>query len=197
MAKLVKCKTCGEEIAKTAKLCPKCGAKQKKSNQVLSAIGVLLLVAMIFVVVFALVGGGDDQPTGQAPSGSQDAQQSAPSADSAAVTFSGNSFSAEYKGCSENAAVSGCFYLTLGISNTGDVESIYSLEDVYVDDEHCNTGTGLPVTALGGKNATGSFIVFTDKSLPDVGKVEFRLKVLDGNYNTVETSETITVYPNV
>lgn len=44
MAKLVKCKTCGEEIAKSAKICPKCGAKQKKSHPVLA---VLLLILMI------------------------------------------------------------------------------------------------------------------------------------------------------
>lgn len=30
MSKLVKCKTCGEEIAASAKICPKCGAKVKK-----------------------------------------------------------------------------------------------------------------------------------------------------------------------
>lgn len=28
MGKLVKCNTCGAEIAKTAKRCPKCGAQQ-------------------------------------------------------------------------------------------------------------------------------------------------------------------------
>jgi len=30
MAKIIKCKTCSEEIAASAKVCPKCGAKNKK-----------------------------------------------------------------------------------------------------------------------------------------------------------------------
>ena len=37
--KMVKCKTCGAEIAKSAKTCPKCGAKQKKSK----VLGIVLL----------------------------------------------------------------------------------------------------------------------------------------------------------
>lgn len=48
MDKLVKCKSCGEEIAKNAKVCPHCGAKQKKPvvlGVVLVIIGIILLVA--------------------------------------------------------------------------------------------------------------------------------------------------------
>lgn len=58
MAKLVKCKTCGEEIAKSAKVCPKCGAKQKKSNPVVTVFACLLLV----VVIFSVLSGGNDDP---------------------------------------------------------------------------------------------------------------------------------------
>lgn len=57
MAKMVKCKTCGEEIAKSAKICPKCGAKQKRHT----ALGVILVV--IGVLLFAAaIGGGNDKP---------------------------------------------------------------------------------------------------------------------------------------
>ena len=45
MAKMIKCKTCGEEIAKSAKVCPHCGAKNKKPLAVLRVIlGILLII---------------------------------------------------------------------------------------------------------------------------------------------------------
>lgn len=50
MAKMVKCKTCGEEIAKSAKVCPHCGARQKKRvflGIVLFIIGISLFSAGI------------------------------------------------------------------------------------------------------------------------------------------------------
>lgn len=49
MGKLVKCKTCGEEIAKNAKFCPKCGAKRKKHT----VLGILLVIIGVFLFVGA------------------------------------------------------------------------------------------------------------------------------------------------
>lgn len=58
MAKLVKCKTCGAEIAKTAKTCPHCGAKQ---HTVALSICAVLVVLMIFscIGIIATSGGGE------------------------------------------------------------------------------------------------------------------------------------------
>lgn len=55
--KLVKCKACGEEIAKSAKTCPHCGAKNKKPT----ALGIVLIVIGILVVIGA-IGGNSDKP---------------------------------------------------------------------------------------------------------------------------------------
>lgn len=48
--KLVKCKSCGEMIAKSAKTCPHCGAKRKHSvfGIILIIIGVCILLGIIF-----------------------------------------------------------------------------------------------------------------------------------------------------
>ena len=51
MSKLIKCKTCGGEIAKTAKTCPHCGAKNKYQSPA-QALGCLI------VLVFILAGFG-------------------------------------------------------------------------------------------------------------------------------------------
>lgn len=56
MAKMTKCKTCGAEIAKNAKVCVACGAKNKKINWILWAI-----VAVV-VVIIASSAGGSDKP---------------------------------------------------------------------------------------------------------------------------------------
>ena len=46
--KMTTCKTCGKEMAKSAKICPSCGAKNKKLGGVLVAIGiVIVLIAFV------------------------------------------------------------------------------------------------------------------------------------------------------
>ena len=49
---LINCKECGKEISKTAKSCPHCGAKNKRSNP----IAVILLSVIILLIFFYIVG---------------------------------------------------------------------------------------------------------------------------------------------
>lgn len=55
--KMINCKTCGAEIAKSAKACPHCGAKNKKHT----ALGIILIIIAVLVVA-AAVGGGNEKP---------------------------------------------------------------------------------------------------------------------------------------
>lgn len=74
MAKMVKCKTCGAEIAKTAKACPHCGAKQ---HQVALSICAVIVVVMVIGVIAILAGSGNGGPevvTDDDQSASQDQQ---------------------------------------------------------------------------------------------------------------------------
>ena len=76
-------------------------------------------------------------------------------------------------------------------------EWIY-LDDVYVDDVKCSVGTGVPVTISPGKKANGTFIIFSEDSLPDVESIEFKVVVADNEtMETVEESSTISISPNV
>lgn len=54
---MTKCKTCGEEIAKSAKICPKCGAKNKKPIYKKWWFYVLITIAAIIII--ASVSGGN------------------------------------------------------------------------------------------------------------------------------------------
>ncbi len=47
--KLIKCKICGQEIAKSAKKCPHCGAKNRKSFVLLGLLLVIVIAAAIFI----------------------------------------------------------------------------------------------------------------------------------------------------
>lgn len=55
--KMCTCKACGQEMAKSAKSCPHCGAKNKKANPIL--VGIIGLVALIIIISAA---GSNDEP---------------------------------------------------------------------------------------------------------------------------------------
>lgn len=55
--KMHECKTCKQQIARSAKVCPHCGAKNKKVNPLL--VGIIGLVALIIIISAA---GGNDAP---------------------------------------------------------------------------------------------------------------------------------------
>lgn len=55
-AKMTICKACGFEIARTAKTCPNCGAKNKRKHPI---IGIILFIFGI-VIICAAFGGGDE-----------------------------------------------------------------------------------------------------------------------------------------
>lgn len=57
--KMVTCKTCGQQIAKSAKVCPNCGAKNKGLPKIAIIIGVILVLA----IIAAIGGGGKSKKT--------------------------------------------------------------------------------------------------------------------------------------
>lgn len=62
--KLKECGTCGATIAASAKVCPHCGAKQKKRHIIRNVI----IVLAVLVVAVMLFGGGDDSSSDTAMS---------------------------------------------------------------------------------------------------------------------------------
>lgn len=58
METMKNCKACGAEIAKSAKVCPKCGAKQKKHRVLWIVLAVVVLLGIL-----GAIGGGDSKPT--------------------------------------------------------------------------------------------------------------------------------------
>lgn len=60
MSKLVICKTCGAQIAKSAKACPNCGARQRNRHPILTAVLSLILILIIIGLAVSIA---DQKPT--------------------------------------------------------------------------------------------------------------------------------------
>lgn len=60
----VKCKVCGKDISKSLKVCPKCGARQKKIG-VIHWVGIAL-IGLIFIALFSNNKSGDTAPPSNA-----------------------------------------------------------------------------------------------------------------------------------
>ena len=58
MSKLIQCKSCNAQIAKNAKACPHCGAKNKKP--IYKKWWVWVLVGILLLIIVSAAGGGDD-----------------------------------------------------------------------------------------------------------------------------------------
>lgn len=69
--KIKQCKVCGKEIAKSAKVCPYCGAKNKKPIYKRW----WFIVIIVLIVLGALFGGGDSEPTANTPTDTKAEQQ--------------------------------------------------------------------------------------------------------------------------
>lgn len=156
MKKLVTCKTCGAQIAKTAKVCPSCGAKQHKGAHIAAGIvGVLAVVLIIAVIGSAL--GGSNEPTLVTSGGpvSEGAANETPSAFGVGQTASLNDVNVMLTNVTESA---GSEYIKPGdgkvfvlcefeIANNSDsdigVSSLVSFE-AYVDEY----STSLSLSAL-------------------------------------------------
>ena len=70
-SKLINCKSCNAEIVASAKVCPHCGAKNKKP--IYKRPWFIVLILLIVIVVF--VGGGSDEPVQSGGDSGQEVEQ--------------------------------------------------------------------------------------------------------------------------
>lgn len=79
--KLVQCKHCGEMIAKSAKTCPHCGAKNKKPTAL-----IVVLIIAVLIIAIAAFGGSDNEPE-KVGEVTQPSESVSPSAEPEKTTF--------------------------------------------------------------------------------------------------------------
>lgn len=110
-SKMMKCKSCGNDIAANAKSCPNCGAKNSKSSLKKVLIGICIFAVLIIFI--AAVSGGDDSSTPSSGNAGNNAVSEAPivvSADELIMAYVNNTVTADatYKG--KTVTVSGTIY---------------------------------------------------------------------------------------
>lgn len=181
--KMVKCKVCGAEIAKTANRCPKCGARQHQLVLSLCVIIIVLAVAACVAVIFSSVN-GETQPTPSA----------GPSPSTPSLICETSFTRVSFVRAFEEDGIDGCFYLALDIENLSDKKVMYSLTDTTLDGETANTGSGVPVVAQPGGSVSAAFIIFTDNSLSDVSSITFSISTRDADaLSELDVSAPITI----
>ena len=114
--KMKNCKTCGEEIAKNAKVCPKCGARQK------GHLGLIIAVVVIILLVITAIGkDGNDSSKDNKPSPSA---SSASGTTEEAVKYTEVSVDEMLKALDENAAAASDSYKGQYLAVTGKLSNI-------------------------------------------------------------------------
>ena len=97
MEKLVKCKTCGAEIARTAKICPSCGAKNKPP--VYNRVWFWLLLGFAAMILMGTILGAATssavETDGAGSTGTQTSQSTAVSSGNPEVPTTDDSFAGE------------------------------------------------------------------------------------------------------
>ena len=170
--KMKPCKTCGEMIAKNAKVCPKCGAKQKGHAGI-----IIVAVVVIILAVFALAGGGNSG--GSSSSSSKSSPASSEKAEEP-VNYTSVDIADMMEALENNAAAANDEYKNQYLSVTGQLSNIDAqgsyIDIIDPDDEFAITGCQCYIN---GNEEIASIVktlskgdIITDKGkITDVGEV--------------------------
>ncbi len=94
--KMTVCKSCGAQIASSAKTCPNCGAKNKKPIYK-RAWFIILIILVVLGIGGAAMGGGDDAPSDTAPAANVENDSNTGSDEGAKATEKATEKAVEYE----------------------------------------------------------------------------------------------------
>ena len=179
-SKLIKCKTCGEMMAKSAKRCPHCGAKQKLPVGVSLLITIIIIVT-VFAVVAVLMNGTGTQSVTQ---GAENAQGAAEQ-DNGRLILDQDGIQIYFNGFSEPPYPAKGYYIDLRIENNADVDYMIQIDNLSVDGYMVPFGNYIfsPEVLAGKKLNDHIWVTGTDElgiELP-IKSAEFNFKLNAGN----------------
>lgn len=181
-SKLTKCKTCGAEIAKSANVCPHCGANAT-FRKPLVIIGLIIWCMAVFFMVRAcdVIGGGEDRTAPSSSGDSESSQRITVSASDLWQAYTDNKVNADNLYKDKTLEITGVI-VDIGTDmllddpcvslKSGDQLGIYPVQCFFTDDKHNEQVAALKdgdsITIVG--RCTGAQIAniqLTDCSLPD------------------------------
>lgn len=199
MAKLVKCKSCGQMIAQNAKTCPHCGGKNEISMR-----------ARVVLAILAIVGGATigsfiapkktSTPKAETPtvSVSTVSSESAtdPSTEKTTQILVDNKYiCASFNRVEPTFGIEG-FYVYLDIENKTDNKTLWIyLDEGSVNGQMCSAVmNAMPVYITPGNTSKNPFIFPAQEHIEEVTKLQFRIHVADKEtMNDYFLSDLITI----
>ncbi len=197
LSKFICCKSCGAEIAKSAKACPQCGAPNKKKMGCLSIFLCVIVIFVALISIAAILGGEEETITPTGDNISTNGEEIV----GEAVVIDDDQMKVTYQKVvdGETLGMSGIFYLWLKIENKTDVEVVATLSSADIDGESVSiVMTGVPLNIRPGNSGATGFIFTTTQlsieSVKDAEKVTFKVVLRDAEtYDTVSESDLVTV----
>lgn len=178
--KLIKCKTCGEMMAKSAKRCPHCGAKQKLPVGVSLLITIIIIVT-VFAVVAVLMNGTGTQSGTQGAENTQEAAEQ----DNGQLILDQDGIQIYFNGFSEPPYPAKGYYIDLHIENNSSTDYMIQIDNLSVDGYMVPFGNYIfsPEVLAGKKLNDHIWVTGTDElgiELP-IKSAEFNFKLNAGN----------------
>ena len=196
MARMKKCKYCGEEIPKAAKRCPNCNKKVK--HPVVTALCVIILLLAILFIILVVTSPSDTATNTPSSQSSQSATQSTAAESKEIILVDDETITAEFLGFDDHPELGG-LYVTLRVTNKTEQKIWVYLDEASVNDEMINlVMSGVPLYILPEKKGTNSFIFpyaqISADSLEDVSNVSFKIVVKnEETLADIETTAEITI----
>ena len=192
MNKMINCKTCGKEIAASAKVCPSCGAKNKPPIYKRVWFWVLIIFFVVPMIVIIKEGGNSTNNTNRNDSSSETASSDSNNVVSSDSTVSSNN-SAFDGDCGIEASaemgssIIGYPELTISISNTTEKEisaiQFYAVPyDVYGDEitKWTSQNKLYTDTAIGAGSSNTISFQFIESSVKTVKLYVYSVYFADG-----------------
>lgn len=194
MAKMVKCKTCGEMMAKSAKRCPHCGAR-KKMPVGASIACVLIIVVTVFAVV-AILSSGDT--SGGTTNQTAQESKASESVEKETALLDDDYIAASYIKAYEADGVDGVFYLQLSVENKSDKEVMVALSSASVNGVSTQAMSGVPMVIQPGKESLNPFIfsysTLNISTVDELEDISFKFTVFDNaTMSTLEETEAVSI----
>ncbi len=193
------CKSCGAQISKKAKVCPKCGEKNKNKKWI-----IILIVAVVAIVIIAALSGGDGGSGNVEKNSSKDTSNSSENkatnytikvgekyTDSVYCDIEFVSVSEDFKNYSQYTDVPSGYKVLqatfnfVNNSNSDFLASAYNF-DCFADDESCEQffsvdGAGFSDTLSAGKKATNKNVYFLVPEKAEHIILEYELNFITSN----------------
>lgn len=184
--KMVKCRACGAEIAKSAKRCPHCGAQQ----HILALSLCWIIVAITIFAIISIIRGGNSKPDSE--------QASVQTQTSNVVLCDNDNIKATYQRVYEEPSADGVFYLQVLVENKTSKTILVALENASVNGYSTMVMSGVPMTITPGEKSKNPFIISyknlnVDK-LSEVKSIKFSIHIYNNdNMSSIASTDQLSI----